>query len=495
MALNLVRNSRVFFTTNVAAGTGVVNIGTLLATNTGELQVLDGFSFSQTTNQDTISVSEAGSTPSRGTRAFNSSLAPVDFSFTTYIRPRISGTVQAEEAVLWNALLGANAIATATAVGGTVTAFTRATTTTGTATMVGTTFTTTSVQGTPITAGQIYTLGGITGTFASEWNKPFRVTSVTATTIIGDFLTAPATASGTGTGASITAAGATISASSWTTNAAVAADTLKPAAYALATPARSNVNQLQAFGLVVVVDQQAYIIDNCALTQAQIGFGLGDIAQIQWTGQATAIRAPVGTISLTDGGGNVTFAGTQGVAGIGVGKVTTANYITNKLSTASLVSNIGGISGTSYSVALTGGTITFNNNVSYITPANLGVVNIPIGYYTGNLAVSGNITAYMYTGTGITGTGALLNAILANVATAAETKYRLELDIGGSAAGTRVELEIDGCSISVPTVETQSIVSTTINFNAQGTIADQSTANAAYDLTQTNNFEVRYFSI
>jgi hypothetical protein len=53
---------------------------------------------------------------------------------------------------------------------------------------------------------------------------------------------------------------------------------------------------------------------------------------------------------------------------------------------------------------------------------------------------------------------------------------------------------MDGCAISVPTIETQQIVSTTINFNAQGTAADQSAANQTYDITNTNPIYVRYFS-
>lgn len=490
MALNLVRNSRVFFTTNVATSTGVVNIGTLLATNTFELQVQDGFSFSQTTNQDTVSVNEAGSTPSRGTRAFNTSLAPVEFSFTTYIRPRLSTTVFAEESVLWNALLGPSAMATAIA--GTVTSITRATTLVGTATIVGTAIPAT-VQGVPLAAGVIVTLGGVTGNYASEWNTPFKISTYSATTMVGEFLTAPLAAAGL---TAATATGTTFTTSAWVPQAAVAADTLKPAAYSLVTAARSGVNQLQAFGLIVIIDSATYVLDNCALNQAQIDFGLDGIASIQWTGNGTAIRA-LGVTTLNDATPpNTTLAGASGVAGVGLLKVTTANYITNKLSTVQLVSNIGGVGGTTYTLALTGGSFTINNNIAYVTPANLGVVNIPIGYYTGNLAISGNITAYLQTGTtpSANNTGALLASILSNVATAAETKYRMEIDIGGGSSGTRVEVEMDGCSISVPTVETQQIVSTTINFNAQGTLSDQSAANASYDLTNTNPISVRYFS-
>ena len=55
-----------------------------------KIPVLDGFSFSQATNTSEITLAEMEATDGtsrRGRRAFNDSLAPVDFSFSTYIRP------------------------------------------------------------------------------------------------------------------------------------------------------------------------------------------------------------------------------------------------------------------------------------------------------------------------------------------------------------------------------------------------------------------------
>ena len=55
-----------------------------------KIPVLEGFSFSQATNTSEITLAEmeAGDgTSRRGRRAFNDSLAPVDFSFSTYIHP------------------------------------------------------------------------------------------------------------------------------------------------------------------------------------------------------------------------------------------------------------------------------------------------------------------------------------------------------------------------------------------------------------------------
>ena len=79
MSFNLIRNSRVFFTTNVNAETGVVAASGFLPANTREIQVLDGFSFSQNTTAETVTLNEAGAAPVRGQRSFNTALEPVDF--------------------------------------------------------------------------------------------------------------------------------------------------------------------------------------------------------------------------------------------------------------------------------------------------------------------------------------------------------------------------------------------------------------------------------
>jgi len=121
MALNLIRNSRVFFTTNLDTSNRVAATG-FTATNTFEIQVQDGFSFSQNTGTETVTLNEAGAAPVRGQRSFNTSLEPVDWNFATYIRPKFEeGTVVnvaadaddyigCEESVLWNAMAGTTLI-------------------------------------------------------------------------------------------------------------------------------------------------------------------------------------------------------------------------------------------------------------------------------------------------------------------------------------------------------------------------------------------------
>lgn len=383
MALNLVRNSRVFFTTNVNATTGVVPTTGFTNANTFEIQVLDGFSFTQNTTSETVTLNEAGSAPSRGQRSFNTALDPVEFTMSTYIRPFLNTTptpdeVIAEERWLWNAFAGTGAIGA---------------------------------------AGAAWTTG--------------LASSVLAFT-------------------------------------------------------NSNAHQLQKFGMILVVDGAVYVIDNCAMDQATIDFGIDAIATIAWTGRGTALRNLEGITIGVDGSNDTTFTGT-GLTGVALKKNTAAAYLANKLSVTTVVSGIGG-GGTTYSVPITGGSITFANNLTYLTPANLGVVNQPITYFTGTRAVSGNLTAYLRTG-GTNDTGDLLKDLLAGSATNIDPGFSITVKIGG-ATGNRVEIAMPAAVLQIPTVNTEQVVSTTINFTAQG-----KAAGAAYDIEAANEATITYYAV
>jgi len=504
MALNLVRNSRVFFTTNVNATTGVINnFATNPATtaNTVEIQVLDGFTFSQNTNQDTVTISEAGGAPTRGQRAFNTSLAPVDFSMSTYIRPSTdSSVVSAEEAVLWNALMGVNNIDTAGITIGGAPSF--------------------AYAFTDISASESATKGTLTVTLTAGTLTGTGTISVGDTIVFGGF-TAPANSteylnaaakiiSYKTTGAAVTSGAVPTSGLTElvleyanpknSTITGITAGTLKayksswaPAggsSYSLVSSASSNFNQLQKFGLIFVVDSVAYAVDNAALNQATIDFGLDAIATIAWTGQATALRQIATTLSGS------TFTGTD-FGGTAAAKNTSAQYITNKLSTVTLTSAkaIGAAAaGSEYNVALTGGSLTINNNISYITPANLGVVNSPVVYYTGTRAISGSMNAYLKTGTGVNGTGKLLMDMLAAASSTIEPMITLSLAIGGKSNTVKVILDMPSATISIPTVDVQQVISTVINFTAQGSSQSATAANSTFDLAKSNDITVRYYA-
>ena len=239
MSINLLRNSKVYFTTNIKTtdpdrgriieGTGQSPAHT--TSTTFEIQVLDDLTFSQTTAVETISVNETGTTPIRGQRTFNTALNPVDFSFTTYMRPNVaSTTITCEENVLWNAMFGLDPI------GGLNPAWTDGNTTTPT-----------------------------------------------------------------------------------------------PASCVLTNSAK---HQLQRFGLIVIFDNNAFLLDDCSLNTATIDFGIDAIASIQWSGQARRVRR-VAAPTITAGVWSGSLVGTY------KSKVTTAPFIANKLTTVTLKSKIG----------------------------------------------------------------------------------------------------------------------------------------------------------
>lgn len=472
MSFNLVRNSRVFFTTNVNQF-GIVQATGFTPTNTYEIQVLDGFSFSQNTQSETVTLNEGGDTPVRGQRSFNTSLDPVDYSFSTYMRPRLDGgAVTSEERVLWNALASSAGIATLGINGGSTT-ITRSTATASTATI--------AFAGAPTLAGLV--VGGVytvKGASSAEWNMPVRVVSiddVDPEEIVVEYLTAPASTAGTTT---TIATGFDLTTGAWSEHGT---------SHALLTFASSNKHQLQTFGLIFLVDGIAYAVDNSALDQASIDFGLDAIAMVAWSGKGTQLRNLATTAATT--GSTVTFSGA--LIGTAKGKVTTAPYIANKLSTMRLISNIGGIAGTEYSVAITGGNITIANNLTYLTPANLGTVNTPITYFTGTRAITGNVTAYLRGGSN-NPTSKLMQDMLASSATDVDPKFYIQLEVGGRTNPVRIELEMNAAMLSIPTVNVEQVVSTQINFTAQGHDATIE-ADADYDIGSTNELLVRYYAV
>lgn len=495
-SFNLIRNSKVWFTTNVNSTTGAVNTSGFTTSNTQELAVLDGFTFSQGTNQDTVQISEAGSTPVRGQRSFNTALNPVDISFSTYVRPYLSTTVKADEAPLWNALLSAYAIGDANStVSFTFTGSVAVTYVAPRLTLTVTSVTNPTALGTPsstvVQVGEVVILKGCIGAGANEFNSAVKIVDRTATTLVVDFLTAPTTTPVNGSfGASGTLS---LNRVAWNENAAIGADSITTA-YTELNTGLSNLNQLTKFGMVFTVDGVTYSVDNCAVDQASIDFGLDGIATIAWTLKGTKLNQIANNVTYTASGNDWTLGGGS-YTGTLKGKTadTTAKYITNKLSTVAVTKNIGGTGAgnTAYTLALTGGNITIANNINYVTPANLGVVNTPIGYFTGSRSITGTINAYLRTGA--TNTAGLLSDILTTSQTSAETKFKLNIAVGGSSNAVKVEFNINGCSVAVPTIDAQSVMSTAINFTAQGTDAILG-ATANYDLENTNDMRVRYFS-
>jgi hypothetical protein len=123
----------------------------------------------------------------------------------------------------------------------------------------------------------------------------------------------------------------------------------------------------------------------------------------------------------------------------------------------------------------------------------LGVVNLPVTYYTGQRAISGTINAYLKTGAGVGSTGQLLADMLDTATATIEPMFALQIAIGGSGNNDKVVLDMPSVTLTLPAVDVQQVVSANINFTAQGSVPGASTS--TYDLTQTNDLTVRYYSV
>ena len=145
-------------------------------------------------------------------------------------------------------------------------------------------------------------------------------------------------------------------------------------------------------------NKQYYKLSSAVVNSASVDFDIDGIATISWSGFAK---------NLSDEGtsqpGVLAAARAEGLT-------STTNFIRNRVSTVDLTRTdkfIGdvdsplGESDTSgaikdvYQVVLTGGNFTIENNINYLTPEELGVVNAPLANITGARSVSGSLTCYL----------------------------------------------------------------------------------------------------
>jgi len=235
----------------------------------------------------------------------------------------------------------------------------------------------------------------------------------------------------------------------------------------------SNAHQMESFHLVFVVDNVTYVVRNAAITSAEMDFSIDAIATVAWTGFGQELEEVVAT---------GTFGSTA------VNDTDTSNsFITNKLSTISLV-EVGSTGSTVFDVPITSGNLSIENNITYLTPEELGTVNKPISaYYSGARSVTGSLSAYLRSGTSTTDTGALLKSLVNNTET--ENFYKIVVNVGG-VTGNRVVAEMPAVQLQIPSVDVADVIGTTISFVAQGSTGTG--ASTKYDITANNEVSLEY---
>ena len=359
--------------------------------NTFKLGVLDGYSFSQGSDATDVTISEAGAAPNRGSKRFNDSLPPAEWSFQTYVRPfkhgtnshRSSGTHDMVENILWAAI-----------------------------------------------AGKDITGGSESGTSA---------TAVTCDATDADV--------------------------SFT---------------------RSDHHELLKLSIFFALENTTYRLNECQVNQAEIDFSIDGIATISWSGNATtidqvstAVEDPSKAITVvTDGTETISSAATYTEAYnyVDTTAPSDGDYLRNKLSTLSLThtKNASGIlevgasdSTTTYDINITGGSLTIANNITYVTPETLGLVDVPVGSFSGARQVNGSLT--MYLDTKANGSNSLLSDLTA-ATDLVNNAFDMSLFMGGGSSSTPVvEFDLPKAHLQIPTIETADIISTTVEFAAQGT--------------------------
>jgi hypothetical protein len=195
-----------------------------------------------------------------------------------------------------------------------------------------------------------------------------------------------------------------------------------------------------------------YKIEGCVVNEASLDFDIDGIATINWSG--------FGKIITED---------SEPTATVYEAISSTTNFIRNRLTTLTATNAEGGLFDASYDLVLTGGNVTISNNMTFLTPETLGVVNQPLGHVTGTRSVSGNFTCYLNADTG---SSAELFEDIIESTTVITNKFGLLFKVGGSNT-PRIELNMAACHLEVPTHSIEDVISLETNFHALPSTIDE----------------------
>jgi hypothetical protein len=467
MALFLKRDTRVYLRKTVGAVSAI-----------WEIPVLDGFSFSQgnTTSEVTLNeMANASGYSKRGRRAFNDALAPAEWSFSTYIRPFKSTTSYSSSATTGTGAGGSNNHhAIEEMLWGN---------------FVGKAGWTTSATG--ILTATAVIAGGVNGTYevdqgeyttnGSGFGATFliTVTGPTAATVAiinpgtgyaaGNTITIPGSVLGGAISCTVTVG--TLTASETTAYDGEIENFTRDTTDLNISFAGSGTVELGTFDLFFVMGAsqatslnytasstiEIFKLTDCVVNEATINFEVDGIAMIDWSGNAATL-----TMESTLNAG----------AAITEGVNSTNNFIRNKLTALSLVANTGATrtafpgaaTNGVYNITLTGGSITFSNNITFLTPETLGIVNTPIGHITGNKSVSGNFTAYLDVGVNGDSGSLFEHATSAAAKSIVTNSFATTFRIGGTSGLPRMEISLPTAHLAIPSIQSEDVIAVDIAF-------------------------------
>ena len=224
--------------------------------------------------------------------------------------------------------------------------------------------------------------------------------------------------------------------------------------------------------------QTIYKISDCVVNSAAIEFDIDGIAQITWSGFGTQIEQ-LATANMST---NLTTTGIS----------STKNFIKNRLTQLTVVPGAVGSPARSqdtdaanefdaqYYLTLTGGSISFENNISFLTPEELCKVNIPIGHVTGTRSISGSFTCYLDDSqlqadgstAGSTSSKLFKDLVDDEARGVVQNDFNLVFDVGGTAGIPRVQFNFANAHLEIPNLNIEDVISLETNFHALPTSLD-----------------------
>ena len=201
-------------------------------------------------------------------------------------------------------------------------------------------------------------------------------------------------------------------------------------------------------------NQMIYKIADCSVGEASFDFDLDGIATVNWSGNGKLITEhPSLTATSTS---------------IYEGVSNTSGFIRNRVSDLTISGDPSGSSVT-YATTLTGGNITMSNNLTYLTPETLGVVNQPLGHVSGSKSIGGNFTCYLDNASATS--SAEFYEDLVEATSDIQNSFSLAFDIGAGSA-PYCAITMPTCHLEVPTHSIEEVISMETNFHALPTNFD-----------------------
>ena len=321
-----------------------------------------------------------------------------------------------------------------------------------------------------ITLNQAQTIGGVSLRARQMFNDSYAPAEWSFSTYMAPYTTGCVTQGTAGVGSAVDGTHREVSEAMWgmffdqTVNGALTADTTDLSI----SPGNSNKATIGIFDLYFVFGaakiayssgkpasgyadgaQKIYKVANCSVNEFSFDFDIDGIATVAWSGQGKIITEE-SALDLSSS----TALITEGVQN-------TTGFIRNRVSDLTLSSEVSGSSVT-YVTTLTGGNITGTNNLTYLTPETLGVVNQPLGHVTGTRTIGGNVTCYLDNDTNAS---AELFEDTIEATTDTQNVSSFTFDIGASAAPYCL-LTMPTCHIEVPTIAIDDVISLETNFHA-----------------------------